>query len=799
MHDIADSGPTTVLRGSSPVTAACCITLQGSVQGCGVRPAIVHLARRLGVTGWVSNTGDQVLIQVQASVEKVQEFIAALPSALPALARLDSMKIADLAINDDRYEFEIRQHSGVAHLSGIPEIPADRAICDACERELLDPHARRYQWPFISCTACGPRYSWLQSLPFLRANTTFSRFHPCAACADEFAHASSRRFGMELIACEQCGPQLFFRDASGERSGNTVWQHVVSVLRDGGIVALQGFSGFHLLVLASDASAVNRLRQFKAREAKPLAIMVASLSAAEEWVVLSEAERVWLTGAHRPIVLLKKRLNLPQNHWMYGENVAPENPCLGVMLPHNGIQRLILNALEQPVIATSANRHGEPVAGSLDEIVPWLGQGIDAICYHDVPLWQVQDDSVIADLADGPLLLRRARGFVHEVLPAVSLRLNSIDSQPSGVHNVMGEGAFLKNTIALRMNERALVSQYIGDLESVEVNARKEQIKSRLLRLCGLTPTEIAIDAHPEFELSNPDTPVRKVYHHHAHAAALLAEVNLQMPALIAAWDGIGYGGSERWWGSEVFEFNTTPDFADSNERIGLLVSRPRAGLQGFALPGGDKCSREPWRVMVALLIAAGIEKDQVLHFMQTRLSGLDAPAAVQRLVIESLGGTATFPMGTSMGRFLEALSVLVLGVATNRFEAQAACRLEYAAGTRVVINDRLFDMPVMVDDDGVARWQWHAMVRSLWQLRQNAMDCQYVAGAVMQSVAEALLSQCELAHVKTLGVSGGCFQNRYLLEYLALRCQQKEMTLVRPQRLPPNDGAIAYGQVQLI
>lgn len=799
MHDIADFGTTTVLRGYSPVIVAYCITLRGNVQGCGVRPAIVQLARRLGVTGWVSNSGDQVAIVVQGSVEDAQQFLADLPSALPVLARLDDMQTADAAINVDWREFEIRQSSGVAQISGIPAIPADRAICDACDRELFDPDARRYQWPFISCTVCGPRFSWLQALPFIRANTTFSRFSTCAACADEYVQPASRRFGMELIACEQCGPRLFFQDTDGVRSGNTVWQQAVGVLREGGVVALQSFSGFHLLALANNGSAVTRLRQFKAREAKPLAVMAASLIDAESLVSVSGQERAWLTGPHRPIVLLKKRENLPKNHWLYGADVAPENPCLGVMLPHNGIQRLILSALGQPVIATSANRHGEPVAGSFDELTPWLGHGIDAICYHDVPVWQVQDDSVIAVLADGPLLLRRARGFVHEVLPATSLRLDAMESQMSGVHNVLGDGAFLKNTIALRVNKRALVSQYIGDLDSVAVNARKEQIKSRLMQLCGMTPAQIAIDAHPEFELSNPNRPVQRVYHHYAHAAALVAETNLQTPALIAAWDGIGYGGAEHWWGSEVFEFNTSPDLVHANAHVGHLFSRPRSGLHAFALPGGDKCSREPWRVMAALLIAAGIEGDQVLHFMQTRLSGLDAPSAVQRLVIESLVKTAASPMCTSMGRFLEAISVLVLGVATNRFEAQAACRLEYAAGERVLSKDALFDMPVIVDADGVARWQWQVMVRTLWQLRQQASDCQHLASAVMQSVAEALLSQCDLAQIRTLGVSGGCFQNRYLLDYLALRCQQKKMTLVRPYRLPPNDGAIAYGQVQWI
>lgn len=781
------------------MAVAICITLRGRVQGCGVRPAIVHLARSLGVAGWVGNTGDQVLIQAQGDDENLQQFIAALPSALPTLARLDDMKLADAVINSDWTAFEIRQQMSAVHGGGIPEIPADRAICEACDRELFDPDARRYQWPFISCTACGPRYSWLQALPFIRANTTFSRFDRCAACVAEYVQPASRRFGMELIACEQCGPRLFFRDVSGECSDNGVWQSVVRVLQDGGVVALQSFCGFHLLALANNVSAVNRVRHFKAREAKPLAVMVPSLADAETWVSMSESEREWLTGAHRPIVLLKKHQDLPENHWVNGGHVAPDNPCLGVMLPHNGIQRLILTALGQPVIATSANRHGEPVAESVDELTPWLGQGIDAICYHDVPVWQVQDDSVIAVGADGPLLLRRARGFVHDVLPAVSLHIDAIDPTTTGVSNVLGEGAFLKNTIAIRDKERALVSQYIGDLDSVAVSARREQVKSRLLQLCRLSPARVAIDAHPDVALSNQDTPVRRVYHHHAHVAALLAETNLQTPALIAAWDGIGYGGAERWWGSEVFEFNPKPDHYDANAQTGCLLSRPRSGLQAFALPGGDKCSREPWRVMAALLIAAGIDGDQVLHFMQTRLTALDAPVAVQRLVVASLLSSAAVPMGTSMGRFLEAISVLVLGVATNRFEAQAACRLEYTAGALVLSESTLFDMPVIMDEDGVARWQWHDMVRTLWHLRQNAVDGQSLASTVMQSVAEALLSQCDAAQIKTLGVSGGCFQNRYLLDYLAVRCHQKKMTLVRPRRLPPNDGAIAYGQVQCI
>lgn len=775
------------LRQPERTSSAARIALSGSVQGCGVRPAIVCAAQACSVVGWVENTGDQVSVHAQGAPAQVEAFIAALASCLPRQARLDQLQVETATVLMDVQGFGIRQQGAKAHIAHIPDIPADRAICDDCMAELFDTESRRYLWPFIACSACGPRYAWLRHLPFVRSNTTFSDYQPCTGCRDEYSHSGARRFGMELIACPACGPVLHYRDSHGEQHGNHCWQYAVKVLRHGGIVALQSFSGFHLLARADDANAVARIREFKSRRSKPLAVMVASSDMARRYVKITPDESVWLCGEHRPAVLLKK--NDPAQ-WPW---IAPDNPRWGVMLPHNGIQALILDALGEVVVATSGNRRGEPVASGMAELLPWLGKGIDAICYHDIPVWQAQDDSVVSVLDDGPLLLRRARGFAHEVLPGISDGISACR---------VAEGALLKNTVALRSADRILVSQYLGDMDNVAVARRRLQVQDRLLQLCGLTADMRVADAHPEAESPVSETPLQAVFHHRAHAAALIAEMRLDTPALIAAWDGIGYGEDGVWWGSEVFLFEPSPAMAARTN--GTLAGAgtglyPVFGLEAFPLPGGDRCSREPWRVMAALLLAAGIPDAGVRQWLATLTDGAHCSAPERELVVDALQHGYAFPKTTSMGRFLEALACLVLQIAENTFESHAACQLEYAAAGSPEEIAGHWPMHSAADAQGVWRWQWQPMVQAVWHAVEAGHDKGTLARQVLASVAELLLVACRQNGLKMLGVSGGCFQNRFLLEYLLHRCRQEGFVLIRPRRLPPNDGAIAYGQLQII
>ncbi len=765
--------------------------LQGMVQGCGVRPAIVRLARQCALTGWVENNGDRVLMHAQGASASLQGFIEVLPLHLPAEARLDAMQVSAAAVLPDVAGFVIRQaDAGGASLT-LPDIPADRAVCQQCLQELRNPQSRRYGWPFIACSACGPRYAWLKALPFMRANTTFSAFSPCSACQQEYNDSDDRRFGMELIACSDCGPSLFYVDADSSLQGHDCFPAMVKVLLSGGVVALQGFSGFQLLALASNADAVANLRRFKARQSRPLALLARQAEEVAQVVSLSADERDWLEGSHRPIVLLKRN---DVTLWPW---VAADNPRWGILLPAHGMHALLLDQLvsavgndcfhgnnDAPVmlVATSANRRGDPVAGNVDDLLPWLGKGIDAICHHSVPVWQVQDDSVLAVLDDGPVMVRRARGFAHEIIA-----IPDVSGSPEHTGNVLAEGAFLKTTLALQNGGRVLLSQYLGDMDSVKVVERKREVAARLATLCGFAPDVHAADAHPDspvaFDLASADPvgrTVTTVFHHRAHVAALMAEYGTLAPALVAAWDGIGYGEDGQWWGSEVFAVTNT----------GI---RPVLGLQAFRLPGGDRCAQEPWRVMAALLLDAGVSADEV------RSQWRDPLDDRQERLIASLEADFPFPRGTSMGRFIEGLSGLLLGAFLNEHEGHAASRLEYAARMAKPLTGDIVELPLVLDNNGVYRWQWQSLVAQLWERQRAGQDKNGLARMALDSLAESLITACRAQGYQTLGVSGGCFQNLYWLDYLRQRCAQEGIRWVRPKRFPPNDGAIALGQVMAL
>lgn len=746
------------------------IRLRGQVQGCGVRPAVVRMACASGLDGWVANAGDQVTIHAQGRKADLDDFLASLPARLPLQAQLTDMHVSPRKYCKALNGFFIRRPGNAGWMSGIPEIPADTAICSACVEELFDPQSRRYRWPFVSCSGCGPRYAWLKKMPFLRNNTTFSAFTPCTACEQEYRDPSDRRFGMELIACAQCGPRLEWMDAAGQhRQGQDVWTDIAAKLAAGGVVALQGFSGFHLLASAANIDAVARLRTFKSRPHKPLAVMALSTAQIADDVLISAEEKYWLESPHRPIVLTRKK------HVGSWQHIARDNPCLGIMLPQNGIQQLILQQLSLhqgnvSLVATSANRRGDPVAASVDELLPWLGKGIDAIGFHSIPVWQAQDDSVIALQPDGPLLLRRARGFAHQVLPAT----------PSNI-DILGQGAFLKSTVALRHGPRVVLSQYIGDLDNVAVQRRNKVVTERLQSLCNLVPDQVVTDAHPDNDFpADVTTSVGTVFHHRAHVAALVGEYQLTTPTLIAAWDGLGYGEDGRFWGSELFLF-------DGDQAV------PVVGLQPFVLPGGDLCSREPWRVAVALLLEAGIDAAEILRWLSGKTGYTEN---TQALLLSHIHQAAdTLPYCSSMGRFLEAVACLILDEFNNEFEGHVASALEYLANTPVK-NTSPYFMALQHDQAGVRRWQWQSMIRALWMARGDDVAPAQRATSVFSTCVSMLINECQYYDMQTLGVTGGCFQNRLLLSALHHQCTTQNIHLLRPRLLPPNDGAIAYGQV---
>lgn len=743
--------------------------VRGVVQGVGFRPFVHRLALRHGLAGQVRNESGEVFIEVEGEPGELDAFRAELAAEAPPLARIDALEAEAMEPRDDR---EFRVAASELRPGGRLPVSPDVALCAACERELFDPADRRHRYPFVTCTDCGPRFTVIESMPYDRERTTMRAFQQCPECLREYGSPDDRRYHSQTNACPACGPRVALLSPAGSElhDGRTALVRAAQLVRSGQILAVRGLGGFHLAVDATRDPAVRRLRERKAREAKPLAVMVRTLEDARRIARVGRREADLLTSAERPIVLLRRRDDAP-----LAVSVAPGLDTVGVMTAYTPLHHLLLDRVGRPVVMTSGNLSDEPIAIGVDEALERLRGVADAFLVHDREIVTRCDDSVVR-MADGAtVLLRRARGYAP--LP-VELPV------PSPL-SLVGVGPHLKNTLALADGGRAFVSQHIGDLEDLETLRTYRETLEHLKGLYAVEPTVAVRDLHPGYlstrEARQMDVEaVLAVQHHHAHVAAVAGEHGFTDPLLGLAFDGTGYGEDGRVWGAEFL----VADLA-GYERVGRLRYVP--------LPGGEAAVRNPWRSALGYrCLAAAEDRDALRRAFETV-----SPDEL-RLAKAQAERRLNAPEASSMGRLFDAAAA-VLGVRRRcRHEAQAAMELEALAGAA---EGEVLPFPVARPaEEGVRVLDPVPLLAALGHGLDEGRTPEEMAAAFHETVAAAAAEVareiCDARGLRHVALGGGVFQNARLLASLRRRLEAAGLAVLVPRRLGPGDGAVSYGQV---
>jgi len=765
---------------SAPPTTRLKIAVRGAVQGVGFRPFVRRLAADLGLAGWVQNSPQGVFIEAEGPRTTLEQFLVRLRAEKPPRSFIQSLEFWWLDATGCA-GFEIRPSDAGGGKTAI--IMPDLATCPDCLREIFDPRDRRHLYPFTNCTHCGPRFSIVESLPYDRANTSMKKFALCPECAREYRDPQNRRFHAQPNACPNCGPRLELWDPAGAalETRHEALLRAAQTIRAGKILALKGVGGFQLIVAAGDADAVRRLRQRKQREEKPLALMYPSLDAVRADCRVSEAEARLLLSPESPIVLLK-RLAAPT------PSIAPDNPNLGVMLPYSPLHHLLMAELRFPIVATSGNLSDEPICIDEREALQRLRDIADYFLVHDRPIVRHVDDSVARVVLGREQVLRRARGYAP--LP---LRLTpGKPATPLGTASpVLAVGGHLKNTVALAIGPQVFVSQHIGDLETAQSYEAFLRVIADFQRLYEADPRIIASDGHPgylstQFARSllagEPGRRGVSVQHHIAHVLACAAENELAPPVLGVSWDGTGYGLDGTVWGGEFFLVTET-------------ACRRVAHFRQFRLPGGEQAVREPRRAALGMLYE--------LFGESAFTAGSPPPlqsfaAAEQRVLATMLKSGVNSPLTSSAGRLFDAVAALLGLRQIVRFEGQAAMELEFAIADSQTDESYPFALDATEPAAGQAMRvvDWGPIVEGVLADLRRGLPVGAISAKFHNSLAEVIVAVARQAGQPQVALSGGCFQNRYLTERAAARLEQEGFRPYWHQRVPPNDGGIALGQI---
>lgn len=740
------------------------IKITGTVQGVGFRPFVYRLAKELDIKGWVSNTSQGVVIEAESLGNNIDSFLARLRRDKPAISEISSMETVPIAVRNF-HDFTIKSsdNSGDKAALMLPDI----AACPECLREIFDPADRRYHYPFTNCTNCGPRYSIIESLPYDRANTTMKIFEMCEKCRAEYEDPSNRRFHAQPNACPECGPQVEFWDINGKVLAklHEAIRQAAEMIKAGKIVALKGLGGFQLLVDARDKDAVAKLRRRKERDEKPFAVMYPDMHSIINDCEISELEKKIITSYESPIVIAGRKPAC-----QIAENVAPGNPNLGVMIPYTPLHHLLMAELGFPVVATSGNLSDEPICIENHEAFVELGGIADYFLIHNRPIARHVDDSVVRIMADKMTILRRARGFAP--LPI------AIDKE---LIQTLAVGGHLKNSVAIAFNNRVFISQHIGDLETIKAfDAFKRTIDS-LSGVYEHNPQAVICDKHPDYISSqyaeSQKCPVIKVQHHLAHVLSCMTENNLEPPVLGVAWDGVGYGDDGTIWGGEFIKIEP-----GLYERV--------AHLRYFSLPGGEKAVKEPRRSAIGLLYE--IFGDDL--FAIEDIASMKAfKNGELKIIKQQLAGNLNSPRTCSAGRLFDAVASLLGLKQVLNFEGQAAMELEFMAEKDSTGEGYNYDIlrdnkPYVID--------WEPMIKSILDDIAKGIPSARIARMFHNTLIAALTEMADIFAIKQVAVSGGCFQNKYLLEKSIESLTRAGFKPQRQSKVPPHDGGICLGQI---
>ncbi len=733
--------------------------MTGRVQGVGFRPFVYRLAHEFGLEGEVRNLRGDVEIIVGGPPDRIEAFGRALIERAPPLAMPAIREQADVA-RPPGAGFRIAASSATD--APRVSVPPDFFTCGDCLRELGERGDRRYRYPFINCTQCGPRYTLIASLPYDRPNTSMAAFPLCEACRREYLDPLDRRFHAEPVACPACGPHLRFaiagrRDLAGD--DEQALAAAVELLRRGEVLAVRGIGGYHLVCDARSEAAVARLRERKRRPHKPLAVMFPwaggdGLAALGAQLEPGDAERAALLDPSRAIVLVRRGRCCD-----LARSVAPGLAEVGAFLPYSPLHQLLLGDFGGPVVATSGNVSGEPVLTDAAEAQTRLASVADGFLHHDRPILRPADDSVLRVARGRARPIRLGRG-----LAPLELELPGRLEEP-----VLAVGGHLKLAVALGWERRIVVSPHIGDMGTLRSEQVFAQVIEDLQRLYDVRAKRWICDAHPGYTTTRwvqaLGQPFETVLHHCAHASGLVTEHGVEEPALVFAWDGVGYGADGTLWGGEAF------------------VGRPGrwtrcASLRSFRLPGGELAGRAPWRSAAALCWEAG----------------LDCPVAIPDPIVRSAWErSVNCPRSSAAGRVFDAMSALVLGVREASFEGQGPMWLEACARP----SGDFPELPLGEDADGLLRIDWSPLLPFAADQRVGAPER---AGAVHEALADAISRvagrQRESSGIGVVGLTGGVFQNRLLLELSADALERDGFRVLLPEKIPANDGGLGFGQV---
>lgn len=744
------------------------MVVHGTVQGVGFRPFVRRAAIARGLTGWVRNARDGVYIEVQGDEPAIQSFTRALGEELPRPALIDDL---ERRVLDDR---SVREESSFCILESepgsrvAPVLPPDLATCAACLEEMRTEGKRRHRYPFTNCAVCGPRYSIATGLPYDRRNTSMRTFVMCTECAREYDDVEDRRHHAQPIACPICGPTLSFLDPTGRvlANGDEAITFALRVLASTGIVAMRGVGGFQLLCEATNADVVSKLRKRKRRPHKPFAVMFRDMEQLAASAVVSREERDALLGPEAPIVLVPCRPDAP-----LAAEIGPESPWIGAMLPYAPLHALILDRASAPLVCTSGNVAEEPICTTIEQALEHLGTIADGLLCHDRQIIRPLDDSLVRATSRRTIVLRRARGYAPRSVARIDERVT-----------VLAVGAHLKSTVTLGHRGALVPSQHLGDLESLHTRKLLETTIEDLRAFFDAAPTLVACDLHPDYAstivaerlVERWRVPLLRVQHHHAHVAACMAEqgVDKDDEVLGLAWDGTGLGADGTVWGGEGLRCRGT-------DVVRVATLRP------FPLLGGDRASRESRRCALGLLFEVAPSELSECASAWTEVELASSLQILERQLA---------PMCSSVGRLFDAVAGL-LGLSPRiTYEGQAAIELEHLAAS--VAPDTGYPLPLI--DDGVLVGDTRPLVEALLRDLRAGVDRARIARRFHEALISFGLAIAERTGVARVVLSGGCFQNRLLVDGLEAKLEAAGFDVLVPTLVPANDGGISVGQAWL-
>ncbi|TVL11491.1 carbamoyltransferase HypF [Shewanella algae] len=812
--------------------------IKGIVQGVGFRPWIFQLAKRFQLTGHVLNDGQGVSILVQGPEMALAGFRAALDTERPPLCRIDELTVSHAQVQDLQ-DFTIA-HSSTGQAAAIVTVGSDKSSCDACLAEIRDPNNRHFGYPFTNCTHCGPRYTIIRNLPYDRHNTAMAGFALCDACRQAYEDPMDRRYHAQPVSCPKCGPELTLRGAGGEilAKREQALAQTIALIEQGKILAIKGLGGFHLICDAGNHDAVTELRRRKCRPAKPLALMMPSIEFAKQYAEGSSAEWQLLSSQERPIVLMAKKQHQADAPAL-SSAIAPDIDRLGLFLPYTPLHTLLLDGLQRPLVATSANRSGEPIITDGDEVLQQLGKPplavVDAVLDHNRPIINGCDDSVVQMLDDELQVLRLARGYAPLSLPSKSLASMNIvskslvsmntaskslvsmntaskslaskdsgDNSSNKLPSLLAVGPQQKNTLALNIGNQLYLSPHIGDLFSVEAEGYFERTLQNFHRLYRFEPEAIIRDKHPDYASSRwaerQSARQLEVQHHFAHLLAVMAANDYSGKVLGFSFDGTGLGDDNQLWGGELL-------LADCQGFQRLATLSP------MMLLGGEQAIREPWRLLYSLLLQNhGIEELQ-------QLAVFAAEPAAKLANLGKIASSGIGPKSHSIGRLFDAAAALLANLRLSQYEGQAGIILETLARRAIAADKQQrveklgleLKLELKLEQTNtraglvLGQWQSAPLFSALLQAWRTEPDSELLALAFIQAIGKGIITAALKARnwLKAEGIdelplvlSGGVFQSRLLSEYCHRELARLEFHRLKPGLVPVNDGGIALGQL---